>query len=160
MLQNGAAIANNSGLVSVANGATLQLDASETVGSFSGAPLSTLVLQNFGLTASTGNVPIGSVTTGNTGRITRLGGAIVDNNGATNNISGVGVTLEATAGIGDGDAIETQVSSLETDNNDGVAGANGTNVQIANRCRVGGLLTVTDVTSAAGLGGADNAEGA
>jgi autotransporter-associated beta strand protein len=158
-LQGGAAIANNSGLVSVADGATLQLDASETVGSFSGAALSTLVLQNFGLTASTGNVPIGSVTTGNTGRITALGGAIVDNNGATNNISGVGVTLEATAGIGDGDAIETQVSNLETDNNDGLlAGANGTNVQITNS--VGGLLTVTDVTSGAGLGGADNAEGA
>ncbi len=141
VLQNGNAILNTGGAVSVALGATLELLNNETISSFSGAGDgvgandSTLVLGGNTLT-TTGSAAIANVTT--------AGGGIVAGTSITdadddNNITGTNIYLQATAGIGTAiDPIETAVGAIQLNNT--TSGA----VNVANS-NVGGLLTLSDL---------------
>ncbi|WP_254508011.1 beta strand repeat-containing protein [Anatilimnocola floriformis] len=145
VLQGGNAILNTAGAVSVANAATLQLDASESISAFSGAATSTLALAGNALTVLTGNVPVGNVTTAN-GRINASAGAIVDNNAAAMNITGTGIVLNSTAGVGSvADPLETTLSALEA------AGGTG-GVFISNT----GNLTLGGISALIGVSGGDD----
>lgn len=91
------------------------------------------------ITANNGDVTLGSITAGNEVYITSYNGAIIDGNGAANNITTPNLTIQALTGIGSTDALETQVTNLTAINGDGGGGGSG-NINIANT----GALTIDD----------------
>jgi fibronectin-binding autotransporter adhesin len=144
VLQNGNAILNTGGAVSVAIGGTLQLLNNETISSFNGAGDgvgtndSTLALGGNTLT-TTGAVAIANVTTTAGGGI--VAGTSITDADDDNNITGANVFLQATAGIGTAvDPIETAVGAIQLNNT--TSGA----VNIANS-NAAILLTVSDLRS-------------
>ncbi|WP_254508661.1 autotransporter-associated beta strand repeat-containing protein [Anatilimnocola floriformis] len=159
-VQGGNAIADGAGAVSVANGATLQLLSDETVSAFTGAATSTLALGGNALTVNTGNVAVGNVTTAN-GRINAVAGAISDNNAAAMNITGTGIVLTATTGLGSSaDPLEATISALEA-----VGGTGGVFVNNTGNLTIGGLSAVVGlsggndlvITTAGGISVTENA---
>lgn len=69
------------------------------------------------ITLSSGsNISLGVVKSSGTVSVTSSGGAIVDANGAANNIVAGNATLSANSGIGSSDAIEIQAASLSASN--------------------------------------------
>ena len=141
-LQNGAAILDTAGAVSVALGATLQLLNNETVSSYNGA--GDLVGTNDSLLAlgantltTTGNAAIANVTTAAGAGIV-AGGNITDTDD-DNNITGPEVYLQASTGIGTAlDPIETAVTSIQLNNTtSGVVNVSNSNA--------GALLTLNNI---------------
>ncbi|MEX0819635.1 MAG: hypothetical protein WD070_08570, partial [Pirellulaceae bacterium] len=77
---------------------------------------------------------INAITAGTSVVLTSETGAIVDNNDALTNITAASLALIAATGIGNGDALETMVNSLE-----GTAGADGFNVTNTGGLIIGGV---------------------
>jgi autotransporter-associated beta strand protein len=153
-LQNGNAIANNAGGVTVGLGATLELLSSETVSSLVG--VGDAVGSNDGLLALGSNTlttvssaTIADVTSSAGGGIV-AGTAIVDGDD-DNNITGPNIYLQAATGIGSADPIETAVGAIQVNN------TTSSDVQIANS-NGGAALTISDLRTlgfgARNLGGA------
>ncbi len=153
-LTGGAAIANAAGAVSVANLATLQLLASETISSYVGADDganendSLLAIAGFTLT-TTGNATIANVTSAN-GSIV-AGGSILDGD-ADNNLSGSGIFLQAGASVGAAaNPLEATITNLEGNGGTGFFVANIGNLTIGGVTAANGVISGGDVVvSAAG----------
>ncbi|MCO6454551.1 MAG: autotransporter-associated beta strand repeat-containing protein [Pirellulaceae bacterium] len=94
-------------------------------------------------------LPLGIVTAGTANVDLRATGPINDANGVANNLVANAASLRATAGIGSGNALETQISMLAASN------TGGGNIEILNS--VGGLLTIG---MANGFSGITNTGGA
>jgi fibronectin-binding autotransporter adhesin len=155
VLQNGNAIADTAGPVSVALGATLELTSSETIAALvsagdigPGTNDAQLVLGANTLT-TIGDAQLADVTTAAGGGVI-AGGSIIDADD-DNNITGPSIYLQAGTGIGTaGDPLETAVSSIQLSN------VTSGEIHIANSA--GGLLTISDLR---GLGfGSRNLGGA
>jgi autotransporter-associated beta strand protein len=145
VLAGGAAIANNADVVTIADGATLQLFTSETISAFSGAPTSTLALGANTLTVNTGNVTVGNVTTAN-GGINAVAGAIVDNNAAAMNITGTGIVLQSSSGVGTAaDPLEGTISAVEA-----AGGTGGVFLNNTGNLTIGGLSAMVGLSAAGG----------
>jgi autotransporter-associated beta strand protein len=147
-LQNGNAIANNAGVVTVGLGATLELLSSETVSNLVG--VGDAVGSNDGLVALGSNTlttitsaTIADVTSSAGGGIV-AGTAIIDGDD-DNNITGPSTYLQASTGIGSADPIETAVGAIQVNNT-----ASG-DVRIANS-NGGAALTISDLRTL-GFGG-------
>jgi hypothetical protein len=82
------------------------------------------------------------------------GGEVIDDNADTagDNVSALALAIDAEAGIGDGDALETAVSTFAADNGTGSGTAAG-NIEIDNS--VGGLLTIGTVGARVGVTNTD-----
>jgi hypothetical protein len=92
--------------------------------------------RNLRLQTTAGNLLLGAVSADGDSALLQAAGAIVDNNGAANNVTANNLTLTAGTGIGVGDAIEAKVSNL--------AGASSAgNIEVANSIAV----TVTELTT-------------
>ena len=141
-LQNGSAISNTGGAVSVALGATLQLLASETISSYLGAgdgvgSNDSLLALGANTLTTTGSAAIANVTAAAGGGIV-AGTNIVDNDD-DNNVTAPNIFLQAGTGIGTAvDPIETAVANIQLSNTtSGVV-----NVLNSNG---GAILTVSDL---------------
>jgi autotransporter-associated beta strand protein len=153
-LQNGNAILNTAGVVTVGLGATLELLSSETVSSLVG--VGDAVGSNDGLLALGSNTlttvssaTIADVTSSAGGGIV-AGTAIIDGDD-DNNITGLSIYLQAATGIGSADPLETAVGAIQVNN------TTSGDVQIANS-NGGAALTISDLRTlgfgARNLGGA------
>lgn len=144
-LQNGAAIADGAGPVTVALGATLQLLTDETISAYLGAgdlgigTNDSLLNLGGNTLTTTGAAQIANVSTAAGGGII-AGGSILDADD-DNNISGPSIFLQASSGIGTAlDPIEATVASVQLSNT--TSGV----IQFENS-NAGGLLTIADLES-------------
>ncbi len=157
-LQNGQAIADNAGAVTVDLGATLQLLNDETISAYVGlgdnvGTNDSLLALGANTLTTTGSAAIANVTT-TTGGAIIAGDAILDNDD-DNNITGTNIYLRAVNGIGTAsDPIETAVAAIQVYNTtSGVVNVVNSNA--------GALLTVSDLGGLGSAGfGARNLGGA
>jgi fibronectin-binding autotransporter adhesin len=152
-VQNGDAILDTAGAVSVAQGATFQLLSNETVSSFIGAGDiglgtndSTLALGNNVLTSTSG-ASIANVTTGASGGIV-VATTFIDADD-DNNVTGTGIFFQAATGVGTlADSLEMTVSNFEARTATG--GVFVTNTGALAIGNVTNALDGVDVTGASG----------
>jgi fibronectin-binding autotransporter adhesin len=147
-VQNGAAIDDAAGAVSVANLATFQLLSNETISSFvgsdNGANENDSILALGGNTLTTiGSATIANVTSANGSLI--AGTDIIDGD-TDNNVTGTGVFLSATGSVGAlANPIETSVANLEGSSGTGFFVASATDVTIGGVTAAAGISSTGDV---------------
>jgi fibronectin-binding autotransporter adhesin len=163
-LQNGAAIADAAGTVSVATSGTLQLLTSETISTYVGADNganesdSTLALGANTLT-TTGSATIANVTSANGSLVT--GTSIIDGD-TDNNITGAGIYLQAGASVGTlANPIDLAGANLEGSAGTGFFATSSTALNIGGVTGAAGIAATGDivVTAAGALTVIENVTG-